>query len=97
MIIFLDTNVLGKLSNPNQLQEAQECQAWFERLFVRGVYFVSSELCFYELKRSLILAVKNGGDSQGLEKLTVLRTFVDFLPVNQKVAELAAEIWADAR
>ncbi len=24
MIIFLDTNVLGKLSNPNQLQEAQE-------------------------------------------------------------------------
>ncbi|MGK7929451.1 MAG: type II toxin-antitoxin system VapC family toxin [Spirulina sp.] len=97
MIVFLDTNILGKLSNPNQLQEALECQSWCERLLARGVYFVSSELCFYELQRSLILAVKAGGTSKGIEKLKLLGNFIDFLDVDRNVAELAAEIWAEAR
>lgn len=97
MIVFLDTSVLGKLSNPNQQEEAIRCQSWFERLLARGVYFVSSELCFYEIQRSLILSVKKGSNSEGLEKLNFLRTFIDVLPVDQSVANLAAEIWAEAR
>lgn len=97
MIVFLDTNVLGILSNPNRLQEALECQAWFERLLVRGVYFVSSELCFYELKRSLILAQKTGGSAQGLKKLDDLRQFIDILLFNETVANIAAEIWSLSR
>lgn len=97
MIVFLDTSVLEKLSNPNQLQEAFECQSWFERLFARGVYFVSSELCFYELKRSLVLAAKIGGTKKGIQKLEMIENFIDFLNVDRSVAELAAEFWAEAR
>lgn len=97
MIIFLDTNILGKLTNPNQLQSAFECQIWFERLLARGVYFVSSELCFYEVKRGLVLAQKKGGISKGIEKINDLRNVVDFLEINRQVADLATEIWAESR
>lgn len=97
MLVFLDTNILGILSNPNQLQEVIHCQTWFERLLARGVYFVSSELCFYELKRGLILAKKRGGLGQGLEKLKDLRQLIDVLEVNEQTADLAAEIWSLSR
>lgn len=90
MIIFLDTNVLGKLTNPNHLPETMECQRWFERLLVRGVYFVSSLLCFYEIKRSLILEEKQGRKTTGINKLNDLKLLVDFFPVTESVAELAS-------
>lgn len=97
MIVFIDTSVLGKLSNPNQLSESVKCQNWFEQLLARGVYFVSSELCYYELKRSLILAAQNGYSARGIGKLDLLRNIIDFLPITQEIAELAAQIWAEAR
>jgi len=97
MLVFLDTNILGSLSNPNASPKAVQCQIWFERLLARGGYFVSSELCFYEAKRSLVLGVKRGVNSQGLEKLIALRDLVDFIPVTPSVADLVAEIWAEAR
>lgn len=97
MIVFLDTNILGKLTNPNQLPEAVECQVWFERLLAKGVYLVSSELCFYELKRSLILAASQGETNRGIKKLDDLRLFVEFFPVDRAVAELSSMLWAEAR
>ncbi|GFE67844.1 type II toxin-antitoxin system VapC family toxin [Chroococcus sp. FPU101] len=97
MIVFIDTSILGQLSNPNQLSEIVECQNWFEHLLARGVYFVTSELCFYELKRSLILAAQTGYSARGISKLDALRNVIDFLPVTQEVAELASQIWAKAR
>ena len=97
MIVFLDPNILGLLANPNKLPKAIKCRAWFERLSARGVYFVSSELCYYELKRSLVLAVKKGRNPQGLNKLIFLRNLIDFLSVTESVADMAAEIWAEAR
>lgn len=97
MIVFLDTSVLGKLSNPNPYPEAVQCQIWFERLLARGVYFTSSELCFYELKRGLILSIKQGMSSQGLYQLNYLREFIDVLEVNEKIADLSAEIWSLSR
>jgi predicted nucleic acid-binding protein len=97
MIIFLDTNILGKLANPNQIEEALKCRKWFEKLLVRGVYFVSSELCFYEVKRSLILALKKGGTDRGIKKLEELRLFVDVLAVDQQISDLSAEIWAETK
>lgn len=97
MIIFLDTSVLGKLSNPNPYPEALQCQIWFERLSARGVYFTSSELCFYELKRGLILAKKRGDSGQGLEKLKDLRQLIDVLEIDEQTADLAAEIWSLSR
>lgn len=97
MIIFLDTNILGKLSNPNDHPDAVQCKVWFERLLARGVYFVSSELCFYELKRSLILSVKQGNDAEGLNQANNLRQFIDVLIVDEEVANIAAEIWSTSR
>lgn len=97
MIVFLDTNILGKLANPNKLPEALECQAWFERMFARGVYLVSSELCFYEVKRGLILSVQSGGTTRGIEKLMELAPFIEFFEVDRSVVELAAELWARGR
>jgi predicted nucleic acid-binding protein len=97
MIIFLDTNIIGKLSNPNRIPEALECQGWFERLLTRGAYFTSSELCFYELKRSLILAHSAGGTNRGIERLNDLRMFVDVLPIDRSVSDLAAQIWANTK
>ncbi|MEM9542736.1 MAG: type II toxin-antitoxin system VapC family toxin [Cyanobacteria bacterium P01_E01_bin.42] len=97
MIVFLDTNILGKLANPNKLQEALECRAWFERLYGRGTYFVSSELCFYEVKRSLILAVQTGKTSAGIKQLEDIEDFIEFFEVDRPVAELAAELWARGR
>lgn len=97
MIIFLDTNILGKLSNPNAHADAIQCKVWFERLLARGVYFVSSELCFYELKRSLILSVKQGNDAEGLAQANNLRQLIDVLIVDEEVANMAAEIWSISR
>jgi len=97
MIIFLDTNILGKLTNPNQIEESLNCRKWFEKLLVRGVYFVSSELCFYEVKRSLILAHKQGGTDRGIKKLEELRLFVDVLTITQEISDLSAEIWAETK
>jgi predicted nucleic acid-binding protein len=97
MLVFLDTNILGVLSNPKQFQEVIGCQTWFERLLARGVYFVSSELCFYEVKRGLILAKKRGDLSQGLEKLQDLRQLIDVLVIDEQIADLASEIWSLSR
>ncbi|MDJ0662291.1 MAG: type II toxin-antitoxin system VapC family toxin [Crocosphaera sp.] len=97
MLVFLDTNILGLLSNPKKEGESLACQIWFERLLARGVYFVSSSLCFYELKRSLILSVKQGGTSKGLQQVNNLRQFVDVLIVDEEVANMAAEIWSISR
>jgi len=97
MIIFLDTGVLGKITNPNLSPETIECQTWFERLLARGVYFVSSEICFYELKRSLILTKEQQKSSQGIENLDNLRNTIDFLTITKDEVEIAARIWAEAR
>ena len=84
MIVFLDTNILGFLSTPSQDQKTLKCQNWFEHLLVRGVLFTSSELCFYEVKRSLILAQKEGKKVLGIEKLEELRQFIDVLIINKR-------------
>jgi hypothetical protein len=97
MIVFLDTNILGFLSTPSQEQKILKCQNWFEHLLVRGVLFTSSELCFYEVKRSLILAQKEGKKVLGIEKLEELRQFIDVLIIDKKAINIASEVWADSQ
>ena len=97
MIVFLDTNVLGMLSNLSQEQEILKCQNWFEHLLVRGVLFISSELCFYEVKRSLVLAHKEGKKVLGIKRLEELRELIDVLIIDKKVIDIASEIWADSQ
>ena len=97
MIVLLDTNVLGILCNPNKKQEIIECQIWFERLLARGVYFTTSELCDYELRRSLMLAQKVGKSADGIPILERLRELIDFLKVDRQVVLEASKIWAESR
>lgn len=55
MIVFLDSGVLGILANPNKKGEANDCEEWLYSLLSKGVYVLTSELCNYEVRRSLVL------------------------------------------
>ena len=55
MIVFIDSGVLGILANPNKLAEVSDCQEWLYKLLSQGVYVCSSEICDFEVRRSLIL------------------------------------------
>jgi hypothetical protein len=53
MIVFIDSGVLGKLSNPNESPEAIAAERWFFALLSRGVSFSSSSPALYPLRVSV--------------------------------------------
>jgi hypothetical protein len=55
MIVFIDSSILGKICNPNNSQEIIDIQRWLFKLLSRGVRVVSSDICDYEIRRSLLL------------------------------------------
>jgi hypothetical protein len=59
MIVFLDSGVLGLISSPNDRSEVTACQNWVFELLAKGVYIVSSDICDYEIRRSLLLLVSS--------------------------------------
>ena len=81
MIIFLDTGILGLLSSPYQAGEARECSEWLYRLLSRSVYVVSSDICDYEVRRGLKLALIDRPVKSGLKQLNALTNVIDFLPL----------------
>jgi hypothetical protein len=99
MIVFIDSNTLGLISNPHTNwadkkynPDAENCQRWFANLLRRSVRFVTSDICNYEIHRGLVSSVKSGKDAPGLETNEDL----EFLPVTSDVLELAANLWAEA-
>jgi predicted nucleic acid-binding protein len=97
MIVFLDSGVLGLLSSPYQQGEAKECGEWLYKLLARSVYVVSSDICDYEVRRGLKLALIDRPVRSGLKQLDALVNLIDFLPLTRDVMELAADLWARAR
>jgi predicted nucleic acid-binding protein len=97
MIVFIDTGVLGLLSNPNSLPLAIDCETWLYQLLARGAYVVTSEMCNYEARRGLLISQKKRQQELGIKKLDRLKLVIDFLSIEQEVAENAARIWAQAR
>lgn len=97
MIVFIDSGVLGLLSNPNNLDEAVECKNWLYTLLSRGVYACSSDLCDYEVRRGLILASQKKPNFGGIQRLDELREMILFLPVNYFLILRASSFWAQAR
>ncbi len=97
MIVFIDTGVLGLLSSPNDESEAQKCQQWLYYLLSKGVYVISSDLCDYEVRRSLILNKMRQSKYQGLDNLDKLEDLIDFLPITKPVMKCAAQLWAMSR
>jgi hypothetical protein len=57
MIVFFDSGVIYSLVNTSKVKEVVDCQEWFYGLLSRGVLFVSSAICEYEVK--LVIATNN--------------------------------------
>ncbi|EHJ12074.1 hypothetical protein CWATWH0003_3209t1, partial [Crocosphaera watsonii WH 0003] len=49
MIVFLDSGVLGLLTNPNKKGQPLLCENWLYSLLAKGVVVVSSDVCDYEV------------------------------------------------
>jgi hypothetical protein len=98
MIVFLDSGVIGLLSNPNKRDRAIACEDWLYGLFAKGVYVVSSDICDYEVRRNLVLeSMRSEKRLQPLTSLDELHDFIDFLPVTSNVLVAASDIWATSR
>ncbi|MEA5489454.1 MULTISPECIES: hypothetical protein [Pseudanabaena] len=98
MIVFLDSGVIGLLSNPNKRDRAIACEDWLYGLFAKGVYVVSSDICDYEVRRNLVLeSMRFEKRLQPLTSLDELHDFIDFLPVTSKILISASDVWAKSR
>ena len=66
MIVFLDTGVLGLASSPKNSGDVFACKQWLFHLIARGVFVVTSDICDYEVRRSLILASFRDNKEEGI-------------------------------
>lgn len=85
MIVFLDSGVLGKLSNPNKQGEAAECEEWLFNLLSKSVYVLTSDICDHEVRRSIILESQKKPNVNSIASLDELKDIVTFLPLTSEV------------
>lgn len=97
MIVFIDSGVLGKLCNPNRTEETISVNDWLFSLLSKGVFVVSSYICDYEVRRSLILDSLRNPNINSIEDLDEIKKLVTFFPISSKVMIEAASLWAEAR
>ena len=97
MIVFIDSGILGKLCNPNSSDEVDAVRDWLYSLLAKGIFVVSSHVCDYEVRRSLILESLRKPNTDSLKDLNDLQDLITFLPLTDEVMKEAAGIWAEAR
>ena len=97
MIVFLDSGILGLISSPNERAKVTACQNWMMGLMAKGVYVVSSDICDYEIRRSLLLLEAQKLTQVSLTRLERWRDVIDFLPLTTNVMKSAARAWADSK
>ncbi len=97
MIVFIDSGVLGLLTNPNKVGKPRQCEDWLYTLLAKGVYVVSSDICDYEVRRSLLLEAQRKPNLNSVRNLDELREIIDFLKLDSAVMFKAAEVWMEAR
>jgi predicted nucleic acid-binding protein len=97
MIVFLDSGILGLIASPNERTEVIACQNWVFGLLAKGVYIVSSDICDYEIRRSLLLLENQRLNQISLTRLDRWRESIDFLPLTTSVMQIAAKVWADSK
>lgn len=97
MIVFLDTGILGLLANPNKKGEAANCEQWLLGLLSRGVSVLTSDICDYEVRRSMILESLRKPNINSVTSLDELQKLITFLPIDNEVMRNAASLWAEAR
>ncbi|MDB9499530.1 hypothetical protein [Nodularia spumigena] len=91
---YLRRTVLGILVNPSKIGEASDCEQWLYCFLSQGVYICYSDLCDYEVRKSLILETQKKPHLQSLENLNALREIIDFLPVSSSLLVQASFLWA---
>lgn len=97
MIVFIDSGVLGLLTNPNKKGNPKECEDWLYSLLAKGVYVVSSDICDYEVRRSLLLESARKSHTNNINNLDELRAIIEFLKLETEVLFTASEVWKEAR
>ena len=70
---------------------------WLFSLLGKGIYVVSSHVCDYEVRRSLILESLRKSNVDSIQELDDLYNYFTFLPLTDEVMKEAANIWAEAR
>ncbi len=93
MFVFLDSNILGKATNPMLKAESKSVNNWLDKLLESGDKIVIPEIIDYEIRRELLRASK----IDGIKRLNELVNGLIFLPIDSKSMQKAAEIWAMAR
>jgi len=63
----------------------------------KGVYVVSSDICDYEVRRSLLLESVKKNSFNSLDNLNELRNVIDFLNLDTEVMLAASQIWVETR
>jgi predicted nucleic acid-binding protein len=97
MIVFIDSGILGKLCNPNSSAEVDAIRDWLYSLLAKGIFIVSSDICDYEVRRSLILESLRQPNINSIQDLNDLQDLITFLPLTNEVMKEAANLWAEAR
>ncbi|MBE9050855.1 PIN domain-containing protein [Nostocales cyanobacterium LEGE 11386] len=93
-LIFLDTNILGMVTNPKNTNTiCQECKEWLDALPLKGYQIILPEIADYELRRELLRA----GKTSGIQRLDQLKQAITYLPITTAVMLLAANFWAEVR
>ncbi|EPF24950.1 type II toxin-antitoxin system VapC family toxin [Microcystis aeruginosa] len=85
MIVFIDSGVLGLLTHPKKAGKPADCEDWLYSLFSKGVYVVSSDICDYEVRRSLLLESVKKNSFNSLDNL------------DTDVMLAASQIWVETR
>jgi predicted nucleic acid-binding protein len=90
---FLDSGLLGLVTNPSALPEALALAMWVDSQLMIEARIVVAELVDFEVRRELLRAKR----TKGLLRLDEFIAGVEFLPINSSAMRLAAELWAQAR
>ena len=91
--IFLDSGVIGLITNPNLSAEGISCAKWLLSHINKGNQIIIPEIVDYEVRRELLRANK----VKGLARLDELIDSLEYLPITTESMRQAAVFWAEAR
>ena len=92
-VIVLDTGPLGLVTNPKQSGENLACYQWMEDLIAAERRVIVPEIADYEIRRELLRA----GKINGLRRLELIVSTLEYLPITTAAMRLAADIWSQTR
>ena len=91
--IFLDSGVIGLITNPNLSAEGINCANWLLSHINKGNQIIIPAIVDYEVRRELLRANK----VKGLARLDELIDSLEYLPINTEAMRQAAVFWTEAR